>query len=85
MLLGARVWSFGKLLLLAGALVATFLLFALVAMRVALRAGEVQVPDMVGVTVANASQTAADVGLSLRIDPNQRADDRIPVDRKSVV
>ena len=78
MLLRARVWSVGKLLLLAGALAATFLLFALVAMRVALRASEVQVPDMVGVTVANASQTAADVGLSLRIDPNQRADERVP-------
>ena len=43
--LKARVWSLGKLLLLAGALAATFFVFALVAMRVALRAREVQVPD----------------------------------------
>ena len=76
--LKARVWGLGKLLLLAGALAATFLLFALVAMRVALRAREVQVPDIVGTTVANASQTAADVGLALRIDPNQRTDERVP-------
>ena len=78
MRLGTRVWNLGKLLLLAGALAATFLLFALVAMRVTLRAREVQVPDMVGTTVANASQTAADVGLALRIDPNQRTDERVP-------
>jgi serine/threonine-protein kinase len=78
MRLGTRVWGLGKLLLLAGALAATFLLFALVAMRVALRAREVQVPDMVGTTVANASQTAADIGLALRIDPNQRVDERVP-------
>jgi eukaryotic-like serine/threonine-protein kinase len=74
----ARVWGFGKLLLLVGALIATFLLFAFTAMRVALRAGEVQVPNMIGATVANASQAAADVGLSLRIDPNQRVDERVP-------
>ena len=77
--LGTRVWGLGKLLLLAAALATTFLLFALVAMRVALRAREVQVPDIVGTTVANASQTAADVGLVLRIDPNQRADESVPV------
>jgi len=76
--LGTRVWGFGKLLLLVGALAATFVLFALLAMRVALRAREVQVPDMLGVTVANASQAAAEVGLSLRIDPNQRTDERVP-------
>ena len=76
--LGTRVWGLGKLLLLVGALGATFVLFALLAMRVALRASDVQVPDMIGVTVADASQTAAAVGLALRIDPNQRADERVP-------
>src|SRR5688572_7361691 len=75
--LKARVWGLGKLLLLAGALAATFLLFALVAMRVALRAREVEVPDLLGATVANASQTAAASGLALRIDPNQRPDERV--------
>ena len=78
MLFKARVWGLGKLLLLVAALAGTFLLFALVAMRAALRAGEVQVPDMVGATVASAAQTAGARGLSLRIDPNQRADERVP-------
>ncbi|MBI2829382.1 MAG: PASTA domain-containing protein [Acidobacteria bacterium] len=75
--LRARVWGLGKLLLLAGALAATFLLFALVTMRVALRARAVQVPNLVGAPVATASRTAADVGLTLRIDPNQRPDERV--------
>lgn len=76
--LGTRVWGLGKLLLLIGALAATFLLFALVGMRVALRAGEVQVPDLVGTTVGGASQTLADAGLVMRIDPIQRPDDKVP-------
>lgn len=75
--LKARVWGLGKLLLLAGALAATFLLFALVGMRVALRALEAEVPNLVGAPVASASQTATGVGLALRIDPNQRADERV--------
>ena len=78
MLLKARVWGLGKLLLLTGGLAVTFLLFALVAMRVALRAREVQVPNLVGATITTASQTVADVGLGLRIDPNRRVDERVP-------
>jgi serine/threonine-protein kinase len=74
----ARVWGLSKFLLLVGALVATFLVFALVAMRVALRAREVRVPALVGVTVDGASKTVADLDLGLRIDPNQRPDDRVP-------
>ena len=75
--LKARVWSLGKLLLLAGALVATFFVFALLGMRFALRAREVQVPDLVGTPVDRASQNAADLGLALRVDPNPRADERV--------
>lgn len=78
---GTRVWSLGKLLLLTGALAGTFLLFAGVAMRVALRAREVQVPSLVGSTVNTASQALADLGLSLRIDPNQRSDEQVPAGR----
>ena len=78
MALKARVWTLGKLLFLTGALVATFLLFALVSMRVALRARDVEVPNLVGATVANASLTVSDLGLALRIDPNQRSDDKVP-------
>jgi len=44
---------------------------------VALRAGDVEVPRLIGITVADASQTATIAGLSLRIDPNPRADERV--------
>ena len=57
MLIRARVWSLGKLLLLVSALVATFVLFALIGMRVAVRASEVQVPDLVGLPADRASDT----------------------------
>jgi serine/threonine-protein kinase len=68
----------GKLLVLIGALAATFLLFAGVAMRVALRAREVEVPPLVGSTVNDASKALADLGLGLRIDTNQRSDEKVP-------
>jgi serine/threonine-protein kinase len=79
--LGTRVWSLGKLLLLIGALAATFFIFAGVAMRVALRAREVEVPSLVGSNVNDASRALGDLGLGLRIDPNQRPDDKIPAGR----
>lgn len=78
---GTRVWGLGKLLVLVAALAATFFLFAGVAMRVALRAREVQVPQLVGSTVNDASQALADLGLTLRLDPNQRSDDKVPAGR----
>lgn len=77
----ARVWGLGKLLLLVCALAATFLLFAMIGMRAAVRAREVQVPDLVGAPIDAAAQTLADVGLALRVDPNQRADERVPAGR----
>src|SRR5436190_23625151 len=81
MQLKTRVWGLGKFLLLVGALAATFLVFAAASMRVALRAREVRVPVLVGHTVNEASDTLAGLGLSLRIDPNQRADDKVPAGR----
>jgi hypothetical protein len=51
MALTTRVYSAGKLLVLAGALILTYLLFAAVGMRVALRTREVQVPPLTGKTV----------------------------------
>ena len=75
--LRTRVLGFGKLLLLAGALVATFLIFALVGMRVAVRAREVQVPNLIGSPIDGAAQTLAGVGLALRVDPIQRPDERV--------
>jgi serine/threonine-protein kinase len=81
MKLGTRVLSVGKLLLLVGALVATYVLFAAVAMRVALRTREVAVPNMVGHTVADATREAGELGLTLRVDENRRPDARVPAGR----
>ena len=75
------MWGLGKLLALVCALTGTFLLFALIGMRVALRAREVQVPAVTGLTADAASQALLARGLALRIDPNQRADDRVPAGR----
>ncbi|OFW03705.1 MAG: hypothetical protein A3I61_02040 [Acidobacteria bacterium RIFCSPLOWO2_02_FULL_68_18] len=81
MLLRTRLWGAGKLLLLVGALAATFVAFALVGMRAAVRAREVSVPSLVGVPVDRAAETVSNAGLALRVDPNQRPDDRVPAGR----
>lgn len=78
---GTRVWSAGKLLLLIGALGATYLLFFGVSLRVALRAREVEVPLLVGHTVNEATQTLADLGLGLRVDENERPHESVPAGR----
>jgi beta-lactam-binding protein with PASTA domain len=76
-----RVWSVGRILVLLCALGATFLLFFGVALRVALRAREVQVPVLIGKTVNDASQLLGALGLTLKIDPARRADSRVPPNR----
>jgi serine/threonine-protein kinase len=81
MKLGTSVWSAGKLLLLVAALAATFFLFAALGMRVALRTREVQVPDLVGQGVREASQAVGALGLTLRVDDNRRPHTRIPPGR----
>lgn len=73
-----RVWSFGKLLLLTGALAGTFLLFAGIAMRVAARARQVTVPDLTGKSLADATSLATGLDLLLRIDDARRADATVP-------
>ena len=69
MALTTRVWSAGKLLLLAGALLVTYLLFAAAAMRVALRTRDVVAPDLRGRTVNEASVSLTDLGLRLTLSP----------------
>lgn len=76
--LGTRVWGFGKILLLAGALAVTFLVFAAIAMRVAVRARQVTVPNLVGQSIADATAAATQLDLSLRIDPVKRPDPKVP-------
>jgi len=76
-----RVWSAGKLLVLAGALVATYVLFAAAAMRVALKAREVQVPDLTSRTANEATNIASDLGLAVRLDDVRRPDPKIAAGR----
>ena len=77
MRLGTRVWGVGKFLLLLGALGATFLISFGIAMRVALRAREVEVPKLQGLTVNEATNTLGELGLGLRVDEIHRPDDKI--------
>jgi beta-lactam-binding protein with PASTA domain len=72
------VWSVGKLLLLGGALFATYFVFAGIAMRVAVRAREVSVPSLVGRKLEDAAAYAAQQGLTLRIDEARRPDASVP-------
>ena len=81
MALRTRVWGAGKLLLLAGALVATYVLFAAASMRVALRAREVQVPDFTNRTANEATALASDLGLAMKVDDTRRPDPKIPQGR----
>jgi serine/threonine-protein kinase len=81
MALRTRVWSAGKLVLLGSALAATYVLFAAAAMRVALRAREVQVPDFTNRTANEASAMASTVGLTLKVDDTRRPDPKIGAGR----
>jgi serine/threonine-protein kinase len=81
MALRTRVWSAGKIVLLGGALVATYLIFAAGAMRLALRAREVQVPDLTNRTANDATAIAAGVGLAIKVDETHRPDPKIAAGR----
>lgn len=76
-----RVWSAGKLVVLGGALLATYLLFAAASMRIALRSREVQVPDFTNRTANEATAMAAGLGLTLKVDDTRRIDPRIAAGR----
>jgi serine/threonine-protein kinase len=73
-----RVLSWGKLLLLAGGLVATFFVFAAIAMRVAVRALEFRIPELAGKPVEEARTVATDLGLIVRVDESRRPDPKVP-------
>src|SRR6185436_17861056 len=81
MALRTRVWSAGKLLLLGGALAATYVLFAAASMRVALRSREVQVPNLTNRTANEVSGIAAELGLTLKVDDSRRPDPKIGAGR----
>lgn len=81
MALKTRVLGAGKILILSIALLATYLVFAAGAARIALRAREVALPDLRGLTVNDASAQLEDLGLTLRVDEVRRADTRVGAGR----
>jgi beta-lactam-binding protein with PASTA domain len=78
MALTTRVWGAGKLLLLSGALLLTYLLFAATSMRVALRTREAVVPALAGKTVNDATAALAEAGLNLKVEEGRRTDPKVP-------
>ena len=73
-----RMWSAGKFFVVLGMLAATYLVFAAASMRLAIRAREVQVPDLVKRTPSEATSLANSVGLTVRIDDATRSDPEVP-------
>jgi len=78
MALTTRVWSAGKLLVLAGALVLTYVVSAAIGMRVALKTREVQVPPLAGKTVNEATALLTETGLNLKVEEGRRLDPKVP-------
>jgi eukaryotic-like serine/threonine-protein kinase len=78
MALPARVWTAGKALLLVGALAATFMVFAVLAARVAVRARDVSVPNLVGQSLADATAAATVLELPLNVEEIRRPDPVVP-------
>lgn len=79
-----HAWSAGrilKVLLLVAALLATYLISAIVAARFALVAREVRVPSLVGTTANAASNAVADLGLALRVEEARRVDPKVAAGR----
>ena len=78
MALTTRVWSAGKLLVLVGALILTYMLSAGIGMRVALKTREVQVPPLTGKTVNEATGLLTEAGLNLKVEEGRRLDPKVP-------
>ena len=79
MALKTRVWGAGKLLLLGGALLLTYVLFAAASMRIALKTREVVVPlARPARRVNEATALLADAGLNLKVEEARRVDPKIP-------
>jgi beta-lactam-binding protein with PASTA domain len=73
-----RVWGAGKLVLLGGALLLTYVIFAATAMRVALKTRDVVVPSLAGKTVNDATALLSQSGLNLKVEEGRRADPKVP-------
>ena len=71
------MWSAGKLLLLGGALLLTYILFAVATMRVALRSRDVTVPTLIGKSVNDATAALTQAGLNLKVEEGRRPDPKV--------
>ena len=78
MALTTRAWSAGKVLVLAGALLLTYVVSAVIGMRVALKTREVQVPALAGKTVNEATALLTETGLNLKVEEGRRLDPKVP-------
>src|SRR5690349_16048071 len=76
-----RVYGAGKLLVVAGALLVTYIVFAIGSLRFALRAREVQVPDLTSQTTGEATAVVGRLGLSVQVDDLKRVDLKVPAGR----
>jgi len=81
MALSTRVWGAGKTVLLAGALVLTYILFAAAAVRLAIKARDVVVPPLNGKTVNEATGIVGGAGLNLKVEEARRVDAAVPAGR----
>jgi beta-lactam-binding protein with PASTA domain len=81
MALTTRVWSAGKILMIAGALAATFVLSFALSTRLTLKAREVQVPDLTNRTANEAMVIVSHLGLTLKLDDTRRLDPKIAAGR----
>ena len=78
MALSTRVWGAGKRLLVGGALVLTYFLFAAASMRLALRTRDAIVPQLNGKTVTEAAAILTASGLNLKVEEARRVDAAVP-------
>jgi eukaryotic-like serine/threonine-protein kinase len=81
MALKTRMWSVGRIVLIGSALVATYLIFAAVSMRIALRTREVQLPDLTNRLASEATVLVSDLGMTLKVDETRRMDPKIGAGR----
>src|SRR6266508_5531904 len=78
MALSTRVWGAGKRVLLGGALVLTYFVFAAAAMRLAIKTRDVVVPQLMGKSVPQAGAVLAPAGLNLKVEEARRIDALVP-------
>ncbi len=69
-----RVRKAGRLTVLTGALVTTYVVFGAISMRMALKSRDVTVPNLASRSVEDAQRLLTGRGLTLKVDPSHRTD-----------